>query len=271
VADRALVVALETDGAVDLKGATINGGLVIALPRTEKLRIDKGMNFLGCSVREAVFGFVAGDGLRPLLHLKGARFTTLTVPGDDYRSFLDATEPFEQTTYNETEKWLRDQNRDDKAKAVHRGMIDRPVRTAWKARKYFEAAGHWLATIGHRVNTPVLLLALLIVWVPATLVFWDQAAIRSDVREAAGTGWSILDGSALALQTLVPIVSFAAPEKWQPKSLSHDMVHLPFGWHLPISYAAFGTLLALVGYVALPLLIARIVVVLRRQRFMPDK
>jgi len=246
-----------------LQGTSIQGVLSFGTAPADSLKVVKKVDLQGCKTREAELEFLPA---KFPVNLEGFRFERLTVPGDDFGLFLDNSQPFSKGNYVVVEKWLRDQGKTDEADQVHLSMLQRNRAEMRKRGRmsWHTALGDWLLSIGYRVRIPYFLYPFFLLLLLSCWLFTNVQAVSPKVL-TPGEPWGAWDGFWLAAQTHLPLIPFTASEKWKPTVLSSNPITL-FGRSLGLSYSSYGTLVSLFGYVVLPLLLARIAVVLKREK-----
>jgi len=259
---------------LSLRGASIQGPLEFLFSKQEEpLDVGEQIDLEGCQVSHAQIKLVFPPNKLPKKgpNLEGFQFQRLTVRDErtgeestdealEIRAFLASTQLFSKSVYNSVEKWLREQGKTDGADNVHLAMRARNR----KSMGWAMAAGDWLLCLVYHIRTLHLLIPLFGLLLFSWFLFSSPAPVQPKVLEGA-RGWTTWDGLWLALQTHCPIISFTAPDKWKPSALSSDPIIIR-GVNTGVSYSAYGTIASLLSYVLLPLLLARIIVVVKKEK-----
>lgn len=146
----------------------------------------------------------------------------ITVPGDNYRVFLDRTRPFRVGTYRALERWLRDQGEEDAADRVYQALR-RKDRTEGMSlpRRAFD----WLLdiTIGHGTRSHRLAFYFLGAMALAIALFANPAMAAAKPRggeifteEVHPTDWTIFDATWLAFRANFPMLSLLVEDDVEP-------------------------------------------------------
>ena len=197
---------------------------------------------------------------------EGLRFQQLTLPNDDYLGLLEATEPFQKSTYVFVENWLRNRGEDKMADRVYLAMRRRDRQ---KGMRFFARLGDWFLgiTIGYGIKSyRLFFFYFLPVLVATYLLFRDPQAVEPNRgvvgAPAAEETWSAGDAFWMALQINLPLVEVIATEKWLPSSRPVAL----FGRTLPLRYSDYASTFSLLSWIAVPLFLAGISGLVKRKQ-----
>jgi hypothetical protein len=204
---------------------------------------------------------------------EGLRFQQLSLPRNDYGGFLKASKPFQKSTYQFTENWLRNRGDEGDANKVYLEMRRRERREGLRG---FARLWDWFLekTVGYGLRTYRLgLFWLLPVFVLTVVLFSSPRSVNHSVvvtaTEAGNAqtvidpsrfpdSWTPLDAFWVAVRINVPLVNLGVKTDWSPSS-----ERIPW---LGISYETYAGLVALTSWITVPLFLAAFSGVLKREK-----
>jgi hypothetical protein len=204
----------------------------------------------------------------------GLHFQELSLPDNaDYLDLLAVCKPFEKSTYQFIENWLRNRGEERWARAVYLAMRRRDRRDG--RMPYFRRLADWFLdrTVGYGLRSYRLFLYLVAMLVLTTVLFSSPHSVTRAVMvtatEAANAPaavdqnifperWTPLDALWVAVRINIPLVSVGVDSGWVPSS-----ERIP---GVPLTYEGFAGIVSLLSWVAVPLFLAGISGILKKEK-----
>ncbi len=216
--------------------------------------------------------------------LEGLRFRDFEFPAGrdesaEAMNWLRSDPEVPESTTRQIEKWFRNKGNHEKANVFYLVLQRRQRRT----RPYYmqvleKLIIDWGTSYGLRTSR---LLVLFVILFGVSFVLFQHdgsAVIREDrggmAREETPAGakhqgerfvadWNWVDAMWMALHLNLPMVELPATSDWKPSDETLQVGAARFeaevprlGWHLRLSYRDYGSLVAMLGYIMVPLYFA---------------
>jgi hypothetical protein len=262
-------------GALDLTNAEIRGKVACLPCNGRATAIGGDVSFRSAHIESAdLDGRICPKGnldltLTRVSHLEireelplsigthGLQFQQLLVPGHGYLRFLEVAKPFDKGVYRFMENWFRNRGEDEQARQVYLAMRRRDRRDG--RMNVPTRLGDWFLdwTVGYGLKSYRLLAYLIVMFVLTTVLF---AVDRQSVTPPPGsTGeWTEWDAPWMALRINVPVVNVGVKSGWLPSPR-------PIPW-LGITYEAYAGWVSLLSWIAVPLFLAGISGILKKEK-----